>query len=378
MSKKEKRVIRFSDLEPEPVEWLWPSFLAAGKLSLIDGDPSLGKSLITLDIAARLTTARPLPDGYTPPGPSSVLLVGAEDGLNDTVLPRLQAAGADLTRVHTFAGRSSDGAWNRPPTFPDDADLLREAIEETASRLVVIDPLTACLSTAAGPLNGQSARRALTPLAQIATATRAAVQMVRHLNKGCVAQHALYRGSGSIAIIGAARTAFLVGRSPDNDGLMVLACTKNNLAAPPRSLGFRITGDNSGPPIVSWASPVDLSADHLVLAPTRQRGEALHQAKVFLNEWLSRGPCQYEDLLRQAQESGFSERTLRRAKDLLHIESTRKHHDGHALWYWSLTNRVGDVPSEPWPERHQRALQEAQEQSTQFLIALCQKHASLS
>src|SRR6266702_2905387 len=96
---REKLVFRLSDLKKEPMEWLWPDRIAAGSLTLIDGDPSLGKSLLTLDLAARLTTARSLPDGYVPPQPVSVVLVGHQDGLHNTVLPRLQAAGADLSRV---------------------------------------------------------------------------------------------------------------------------------------------------------------------------------------------------------------------------------------------------------------------------------------
>src|SRR5438132_3199004 len=143
---REKLVFRLSDLKKEPMDWLWPDRIAAGSLTLIDGDPSLGKSLLTLDLAARLTTARPLPDGYVPPEPLSVVLVGHEDGLRDTVLPRLKAAGADLHRVHVFASRARDGVWSGLPTFPDDCDLLKETVVETSARLIVLDPLMALLS----------------------------------------------------------------------------------------------------------------------------------------------------------------------------------------------------------------------------------------
>src|SRR5262249_20357670 len=117
-AKKEKLVWCLDNLEEQPIDWLWPGRLPAAKLTLIDGDPSQGKSLLTLDLASRLTTARPFPDGFAPPQPSSVVLVGSEDGIRDTVLPRLRAAGADLRRVHVFAGRACAGAWSGLPTFP--------------------------------------------------------------------------------------------------------------------------------------------------------------------------------------------------------------------------------------------------------------------
>src|SRR5712692_1582747 len=116
--KKEKLVLCLNDLEEQTLLWLWPGRLLAGKLTLIDGDPSQGKSLMTLDLASRLTTAVALPDGFRPPQPSAVVLVGSEDGMRDTVLPRLRAAGADLCRVHAFAGRARGGVWSRWARFP--------------------------------------------------------------------------------------------------------------------------------------------------------------------------------------------------------------------------------------------------------------------
>src|SRR5260370_12717067 len=146
-AKKQKLVVRMSDCAPQAIEWLWPGRVAAGKVTLVDGDPSLGKSLLTLDLAARLTTGRPLPDAPALPGAVSVVLVGNEDGLRDTVLPRLRGAGADRSRVHSFAGQSQDGAGCCPPLFPDDCELLSETVRETEARLIIIDPLLATLGT---------------------------------------------------------------------------------------------------------------------------------------------------------------------------------------------------------------------------------------
>src|SRR5262249_28403 len=155
------------------------------------GDPSQGKSLLTLDLASRLTTGRELPNGYQPSQLSPVVFVNSEDGVRDTVLPRLQAAGADLRRVHLFRGRPCEADLLRLPPFPDDWDLLGEVVVETGARLVVIDPLMAFLSVGYCSLNDQLVRQALTPLADVADQTRAAILLVRHLNKGGQGQKAI-------------------------------------------------------------------------------------------------------------------------------------------------------------------------------------------
>jgi hypothetical protein len=366
----DKRVIHLSDLQPEPIDWIVPAMFAAGKLSLIDGDPSQGKSLLTLDLASRLTTARPLPTGYTPAQPIHVVVVASEDGLRDTVLPRLQAAQADLRFVHTFVGRSATGAWNRVPTFPADCGLLEETIRETSARLVILDPLAPLLGVSI--VHEQAVRSGLVPLAQVAGDTHAAVVMVRNLNKSARGERAIYRGSGSIALIATARTAFLVGQAPEDDGLRVLACTKNNLAAFPPALAFRVTG-LEGCPVIDWCGPVDLTADDLVLVPARRHGEAIQEAKDFLTTLLRDGPCPSQEIYRRAHEAGIAERTLRRAGKSLNLDAQELHQDGRNGWYWSLPHQAG---AEPWPERHQRELAAAQEQSLQFLADLRHQHGT--
>src|SRR5438552_2898293 len=118
---------RLSDLTPEPIDWLWPGYLAAGKLTLIDGDPDRGKSL---------TTGRPWPDGQSGSGPQSVLILASEDGIKDTILPRLRAAGADETRIHLFGCVSHQGTLGRQPRLPQDCFLLREMLRSTDVRLI--------------------------------------------------------------------------------------------------------------------------------------------------------------------------------------------------------------------------------------------------
>jgi hypothetical protein len=365
-----KRVVTLCNFEAEAVDWLWPGRIAAGKLTLIDGDPDQGKSLLTLDLGARLTTASPLPDGTQVAQPMSVVLVGSQDGIRDTILPRLRAAGADLSRVHAFIGMSQDGI-EVPPLFPAQVGLLGETLVETGSRLVVIDPLLEVLG--AGSINGPAVQAALTPLASLAARTRAAVIMVRHLSKAGRGQKALYRGGGSIAIIGAARTAFLVGSHPDDDQLRVLACTRNALCEFPPALGFRVAVNERNEPVLTWSGPVDLSADQLVLASAPPGGEALRQAQAFLEECLRAGPRPSGAVYREAQAMGIARRTLERAKSDSEVKSKWENSGGERHWCWELKASAGNENSLSWPEDQKRALEQAQKESDEFMAKLREK-----
>jgi hypothetical protein len=336
-------VVCLATLNPTNVEWLWPGRLAAGKLTLLDGDPDQGKSLVTLDWAARLTTARPWPDGAPIGQPESVLLLGGEDNLFDTVIPRLLAAGADLNRVHILHGQPGpDGAF-LPPVFPADADLLRNALKETGARFVVADPIVAYLG-AAGGLNGPQVRKALTPLANIAEEARANLTMVRHLNKSGGRRSAMYRGMGSIAVVAAARVDLLVGRDPGDPSLRVLACTKNNLAGPQPTLGYRIGHDEMGRPFLNWTGPVPVSADEIVLNDGTEYGTSLGRAVEFLRETLAREPRPSKEVKDLATELGIAPRTLKRARQELNVVPCQIWENGRNVWYWRMA--LGATPEE--------------------------------
>jgi hypothetical protein len=220
-----------SSVEPEEVSWLWPSWLALGKLALVDGDPGLGKSAMTLDLAARVSSGKVFPDGAECE-PAGVVLLSAEDGLADTIRPRLDAAGADTSKVLALATVPDEDGHDRLLSIPEDLALIEKGIRRVGARLVVVDPLMAFLSGDTNSHRDQDVRRALAPLAGLAERTGAAVLVVRHLNKAA-ANNPLYRGGGSIGIIGAARMAFVVGKDPQDESRRVLASTKNNLAKPP-------------------------------------------------------------------------------------------------------------------------------------------------
>jgi hypothetical protein len=323
-----------------------------GKLVLLDGDPDQGKSLLTLDWAARLTTGRPWPDGTPVTRPEPVVLLGGEDNVLDTVSHRLLASGADLNRVHVLRiGPDAHGQF-RAPQFPEEAGLLRETIQETRARLIIADPLVAYLS--GGGFNGPQVRRALTPLADIAQDTGATLTMVRHLTKNDRHANALHRGAGSIQVIACARVGLLACRHPDEPDLRLLACFKNNLSERPPSLAYRIRRNSAGWPIIDWAGPVSLNADEILLGNGERYGASVARAVDFLRETLGPNPLPRQEVALLAQDLGISTATLKRARVKLGVVSNQIWEEGHNVWYLRL-------PSAPTVE----------EEHAQFLAEIC-------
>ncbi len=324
-----------SRLAPRAVEWLWPNRLPAGKLAILDGDPGLGKSLVTLDLCARVSTGQPFPDHSPGPGPGTAIVLNGEDGAEDTIRPRLQALGADLDRVFVLHRHRQDGhALFR---FPTGTPVLDQALAATGARLVVIDPITAFLDPSIATGNDPCVRRALTPLACLAEKHACAVLLVRHLNKAG-GFRSVYRGGGSIGIVGLCRAAWLVAQDPHVPHRRVLAQVKNNLAGPQPSLTYAVAvpGGARGP--LTWLGTSPLTADQLLAAAgTRPAGlPPREQAQAFLAAVLEEGPRTCRELWPLAREQRLSRRTLRRAKLDLGIRSVRVRVDGQNLSYWLL------------------------------------------
>jgi hypothetical protein len=346
--REEPLVWRLDDIEARPIRWLWPGRIPGGKLSLLDGDPNQGKSLFTLDLCARITRGDAFPDGIPGGKPGHVLLVTCEDELDDTILPRLKQLGAVERRVHSYQGFTSDGSFSRLPSFPRDAPILEQVIRNTGSKLVVIDPLMAFLDPTICGINDQSVRQALMPLALVAEATEAALLLVRHLNKSG-GNRAIYRGSGSIGIIGSMRMAYLMARDPEDPDVRVLACTKSNIGPPPSSLAFRVEKGEGDAPRVVWLGPSELSADDLV-ATRAPRLLPRQQACDFLQERLQKGSREVKELEREAAAQGISKTTLLRAKKELKVFTRQERHGGKPVFFWSLTPpEEQDVPGDDLP-----------------------------
>lgn len=329
-----------SEVEPEEVSWLWTGRIPLGKLSLIDGDPGTGKSGLTGDLAARVSVGADMPDG-SPCGvsPSGVVLLSAEDGLADTIRPRLDAAGADPSKVLALATTLDSEGYERMLSIPEDLALIERGIRRVGARLAVVDPLMAFLSGEANAHKDQDTRKALAPLAALAERTGAAVLVVRHLNKAS-GGNALYRGGGSIGIIGAARSALLVAKDPEDESRRVLAPMKSNLAEPAASLVFTLEAAEKGAVRVAWQGDTDLDATKLLSTPAgREEGDAFSEAMEFLRAMLASGPVPARQVQDEAEDASITEATLRRAKKALSVAVYREGVEGKqggGKWVWEI------------------------------------------
>ena len=237
-------LVTLADVEAERVAWWWPGRLPYGKVVVVDGDPGLGKSTVLLDLAARLTTGTPMPDGYKPTS-TSVVIMSAEDGIADTIRPRLDAAGANAepcTRCVSVLDEETQR--QRLPSIPADLGKLEKIITATGAGVVIVDVLAAYLGSSVDSYRDQDVRRALYPISEMAARTGACVIVLRHLNKAG-GTNPLYRGGGSIGIIGAARVGMLIAPDPtDETGeRRVLAVTKCNIASEAESLAYHLVPD---------------------------------------------------------------------------------------------------------------------------------------
>jgi putative DNA primase/helicase len=325
-------LICMADVDPVAVRWLWAGRFPVGMISMIAGDPGLGKSTVALDIAATVTRGRPWPDA---PGdfsePGSVILLSAEDGLNNTVRPRLDAAEADVSRVHVLNGvRQPNGAL-APFNLKDDLLRLEEVIRRVEDvRLVIIDPISAYLSDTDDHKNG-AVRGLLAPLAEMADRLGFAVILVSHLNKNIGGKSA-YRVTGSLAFVAAPRTAWLIQQDPDRPERRLMLPIKNNLADTP-GLAFSIV-DRS----IRWESdPVMMTANQALAnegRPQAKRKSQVDRASDFLHEVLADGRLPSTEVIARGADAGFSERTLRRAKEQANVHAGRSGFGpgGHSYW----------------------------------------------
>lgn len=327
--------ILLSDVQEEEVEWLWEGRIPLGKITVLDGDPGLGKSAFTTDLGARVSVGRDFPDGSECPG-GGVVLLNAEDGLADTIRPRLDAAGGNPSKVLALAEIPDERnpEQDRVLSLPEDIRIIEEGIRRVEAKLVIIDPLMAFLGGDTNAHKDQDIRRALASLKSMAERTGVAVLLVRHLNKGA-SGNPLYRGGGSIGIIGAARSGLIIASDPNDpdEKRRVLAGSKNNLAEMSNSVMFRVVTAANGAARVEWLGQSELGARDLVKAPLDEEEKtALDEAADFLQEELSDGPMAAKFIKKSARENGIAEKTLYRAKTHLKIKSEKETYG----WTWAL------------------------------------------
>lgn len=344
-----------SDIEAHEVEWLAPGRLALGKVHVYDGDPGLGKSLLTAHIVARLSRGRGAFLGDADREPCNSILISAEDDGADTVVPRLDAHDADLSRIRVVPGAIELDGQQHPITLPDDIPILENQIRADNAKSVFIDPVFAFISDKnTDTHNDNSVRRVLAELGALAQRTACAIILIRHLNKDSKQKSPVYRGGGSIGIIGATRAAFLTALDPTDSAPLaerrrIFAQSKNNLAPIAPSLAFRIVADGNVAHIEWCEEPSPLTAWDLLGARSARTPEALEEAKEFLRERLDEGPGFSDEIEKHAKALGIKERTLWRARKDLGIRAQRKGYAG-GRWMIELPGGRDDAQPETKPQ----------------------------
>jgi hypothetical protein len=359
-AKRRLIIHRASDIQPERLEWIWPGRIARGKAALVGGPPGLGKSQVTANIAATVSTGGrwPCDEGCAPQG--DVVILSAEDGIADTIVPRLIAAGADTNCVHIVAAATKlDGTGRKTFSLKTDVDLLEELSRGIGTvRLIIIDPISAYMGGADGNGNVET-REVLEPLAEMANRLGIAVVAVTHLNKGGAGgQSALNRFAGSIAFVAAARSAYLIIEDSEDENRRLFLQAKNNLGPKGKGLAFRveqrlIPGDILASNI-SWESDhVTASVDEALLASeTKGGGESRSgkdEAADFLRSVLSAGPMAVADIEAEARAAGLlgrespigQNKMFRDARKELGVASSR---DG----FGPGSRYVLSLPDGPW------------------------------
>lgn len=323
----EHHLIPLDEQPSKPTDWLWPDRIPLGGTTVCDGDPGSNKSTMLYDVTARVTTGRPMPFCTQGLAPASAILLQAED-TSDTMKANLKAAGAALDKV-LIPERSATGT---PLTLPQDFEFLANAVLTSQSRLVVIDPISAFFGV--NLHNDQAVRRAVQPLMALAEQASVAIVLVRHLTKSG-GGNPLYRGAGSMGLIGAARAGLLVAPDPGDPNQRVLAQSKRNLTAPAESLSFRPM-DKGGGITIEWLGPCDYSAAQLLEAAHAQSRPELEEAIFVLYSILADGPVPADHVKQLATRAGVAPRTLRRAKDVLQVVSRRKGYGTGGRFFWVL------------------------------------------
>ena len=301
---------------PREVGWLWRPWLPKAKIVTLDGDPATGKSTMVLDLAARITKGGLMPDGSEAGGQGAVILAAAEDDLEDTVLWRLMAAGADLSQVHYITDDF---------TIPGDLARLELLVASKAAVLVVIDVLYEYLGDGTDSYRDQSVRAALRQVRAMAERTGATVLMLRHFTKA-PGSKAIHKGGGSIGVVGAARAGWMVAYHPEDETLRVLAPVKANLAAMPRPQGFRLVPHDVYPcACVHWTGELAIGTDALINPPVltvdptegATVGFCAHCLKqVLTDQW------QWTDeVMKLIAEWQFAKKTVDRARLLVGVEA---------------------------------------------------------
>ena len=316
--KKELKLIQMSNVEVEQVHWVWYPYIPYGKITVVQGDPGEGKTTFVLALIALLTQGKPLPEEENGTEPINVIYQTAEDGLADTIKPRLLSVGADCERVLVIDENEIE------LTLSD--ERLEQAIRQSGAKVIVLDPIQAYLGGDVDMHRANEIRPIMKRLALLAERTGCAVILIGHMNKMGGAKSA-YRGLGSIDIRAAVRSVLVVGRVKDEPNLRIVAHDKSNLAPEGKSIAFELSPEMG----FSWKGYCETTVDELLCGNGSLLSKTA-QAEKLLKDLLSEGEMLSEEITTQAKELDISNRTLKIAKQNIGVKSFRK----GDKWYSSL------------------------------------------
>ncbi|MEE4383695.1 MAG: AAA family ATPase [Pseudomonadales bacterium] len=333
-------LVNAATITPEPIQWLWPGWLARGKLHLLAGAPGTGKTTLALSLAAAITKGARFPDGTTA-RPGGVLIWSSEDDARDTLVPRLLACGADLSRVR-FIGDVTEAGKTRPFDPAIDVRLLTysAALADELFDLIIVDPLVAAVR--GDSHKNAEVRNDLAAIVRMGQTLGAAVCGITHFSKGTSGRDPLERVTGSLAFGALARVVLVAARLEDQEGdVRLFARAKSNIGPDDGGFEYRLMQtdvpglDGATNTAVAWGKPVEGAARQLLaFAEDDDAQTERTEAVDFLRELLASGPMNADDVKREARGAGISEKQLRTARSKLKVTTRKSGFSGG--WRWAL------------------------------------------
>lgn len=322
----ELKLIHMEDVVSKEVEWLWYPYIPYGKITIIEGDPGEGKTTLVLKLAAALSRGLPLPcDDDKEYEPIHIIYQTAEDGIEDTIKPRLEKAGADCSMIRVI------DETDRELSMTD--DRLEQAIIETGARLIILDPIQAYIGATVDMHRANEIRPVLKHLGIIAEKHNCAIILIGHMNKASGSK-STYRGLGSIDIQATARSVLLVARLRDKPNIRIMAHDKSSLAPAGDAIGFEMTEDN----VMVCIGPYDITIDELLSGNEGRGKKKLDIAENFIKEYFGINKViPSNEIMMEAAKRSIKRNTLLSAKKKLGITSDKeKAEDGTIYWTWVM------------------------------------------
>ena len=322
----ELKLIHMEDVVSKEVEWLWYPYIPYGKITIIEGDPGEGKTTLVLKLAAALSRGLPLPcDDDKEYEPIHIIYQTAEDGIEDTIKPRLEKVGADCSMIRVI------DETDKELSMTD--DRLEQAIIETKARLIILDPIQAYIGATVDMHRANEIRPVLKHLGIIAEKHNCAIILIGHMNKASGSK-STYRGLGSIDIQATARSVLLVARLRDKPNIRIMAHDKSSLAPAGDAIGFEMTEDNG----MVCIGPYDITIDELLSGNEGRGKKKLDIAENFIKEYFgSNKVIPSNEIMMEAAKRSIKRNTLLSAKKKLGITSDKeKAEDGTIYWTWVM------------------------------------------